>query len=145
MKMAFKLASGLLLALALLYASSINQTGVVARSDVTNQSTSQSAVTLLTSPPVGTYELHYYADVSTLCTTGQNELLFTFNWSDATAARALTSGVLEMPSASTTGLFLSGVIPMYVGSGNLTYSSTVTGTCATGTSTYDVHVWVKVN
>lgn len=144
MKIAFKIGCGFLLAL-VLFASSINQTGIVARSDVTAQSTSQSAVTLLTSPPVGIYELYYYADVNTLCTTGQNELSFTFNWTDATAAKALTSGVLEIPSASTTGLYLSGMIALYVGSGNVTYSSTVTGTCATGTSSYDVHVWVKVN
>lgn len=145
MKLAFKIACGLCLALVLLYASSINQTGIVAKSDVTAQSTSQSAVTLLTSPPVGIYELYYYADVNTLCTTGQNELLFTFNWTDATTARVLTSGVLEIPSASTTGQYLSGVMSIYVGSGNVTYSSTVTGTCTTGTSSYDVHVWVKVN
>lgn len=145
MKTVLRILCALGLAVVLLYASGINQTDLFATSTVTNQSTSQSTVTLATSPPVGIYHLYYYVDLNTPCTTGENEVTFSFNWTDAAEARTLTTGTFEMTSANSASEFLSGVIPMYVASGNVTYSSTVPTTCSTGTSSYDIHVWMKVN
>jgi fibronectin-binding autotransporter adhesin len=108
-------------------------------SNVTAQSSSQSTVTLATSPAAGSYAIRYYADMSTACTTGSDLVSFQFNWTDGTNARVLTTGTLTLGAAQTTGSYLSGVIPIYVGSGNVTYASTVTGACATGTSAYDIH------
>jgi hypothetical protein len=125
--------------------SSINQTDIVASSTVLNQSTSQSTVTLATAPPPGIYELYYYADLNTPCTTGANDVTFAFNSTDASLTRTLTTGAFEMTASNTATQFLSGVLPLYIASGNVTYSSTVAGTCTTGTSSYDIHVWLKVN
>jgi hypothetical protein len=109
-------------------------------SDVTGQSTSQAAVTLATTPAADKYQLNYYADASAFCTTGGNSVSFTFNWTDATGARSLTTGSLSLAAGSpTSSSYLSGLFPIQVGSGNVTYTSTVTGACATGTSTYDIH------
>ena len=112
-------------------------------SDVTAQSTSQSAVTLATAPSAGPYRLLLYADMSTACTTGSNSVTFTLNWTDGTNARVATVGPLTLVAAQATSTYVSGEIPAYVGSGNVTYSSTVTGTCATGTSKYDVHASLR--
>ena len=116
---------------------------IVGSSNVTAQSTSQSTVTLATSPTAGSYRLNYYSDMSTPCTTGSNSVSFAFNWTDGTNARLLATGSLSMPNAQSTSSYLSGVIPLQVGSGNVTYTSTVTGTCATGTSAYDIHATLE--
>jgi uncharacterized cupin superfamily protein len=108
-------------------------------SSVTGQSTSQSAVTLATAPSAGAYVLRYYADLNTPCTTGANSVSFTFNWTDAGASRSLQTGSLSMGTAQLGSSYLSGTFPLYVNSGNVTYTSTVSGTCATGTSSYDIH------
>jgi hypothetical protein len=109
-------------------------------SDVTAQSTSQSAVTLASSPAAGAYELKFYADVNTPCTTGGNSVSFVFNWTDGTSARSLQTGSLSMAQGAPAGsAYLSGVARVQVGSGNLTYTSTVSGSCASGTSSYDIH------
>ena len=112
-------------------------------SDVTAQSTSQSTVTLAT-PSAGGYRLNYYATQNATCTTGSNSVSFTFNWTDAHNARSLTTGSMTLSStqSATTG-YLSGLFPLSVGSGSVTYTSTVSGTCATGTSSYDVHVTLE--
>jgi hypothetical protein len=105
------------------------------------QSTSQSTVTILTAPGAGNYEIHFYVDISAACSTGQNSVYFTFSWTDATLARSLTTGQLQMTSTNGATSFLSGVFPLRVGSGNVSYTSTVQGTCTTGTSTYDINGW----
>ena len=116
------------------------------KSNVTGQSTSQSTVTLATAPTAGDYEIHYIANLTTPCTTGSNGVSFAWSWTDASNARTLSTGSLTLPSAQTTGAFMNGVIPIHVGSGNVTYTSTVNGTCASGTSTYDINAWmVRVN
>jgi hypothetical protein len=110
-------------------------------SDVTAQNTSQTTVTVATAPGAGFYTLHYYADVGAACTTGGNSVSFTFNWTDGTTARSLTTGTLSLAQgAPAAAAYLSGDINMWVGSGNVTYTSTVVGSCASGTSTYDMHV-----
>lgn len=110
-------------------------------SDVTGQSTSQSTVTVVASPGVGYYRMRYYANQNANCTTGSNSVSFTFNWTDSGNARSLTTGPLSLVSAQSTPVgYLSGLFDFWVSSGNVTYASTVSGACATGTSTYDVHV-----
>jgi hypothetical protein len=109
------------------------------KSDVTNQSTSQGTVTLSTSPASGLYRIHYYADQNATCTTGANSVSFTFNWTDAGNARSLTTGSLTLNSVQAVSGYLSGVFPIFVNSGNVTYTSTIAGSCATGTSSYDIH------
>ena len=112
------------------------------KSNVTGQTTSQSTVTLATSPTAGDYEIHYNADLNTPCTTGSNTVSFAFSWTDASSGRTLATGSLALTSAQSTSSFLSGIIPIHVGSGNVTYTSTVTGTCAAGTSSYDINAWM---
>lgn len=115
------------------------------KSNVTNQSASQSAVTLATAPTAGDYEIHYSMDTNTPCTTGTNSVYFTFNWT-AASARSLGTGTFQFPTAQATTSYMNGIIPIHVASGNVTYTSTVTGTCASGTSSYDLNVWmVRVN
>jgi len=115
------------------------------KSNVTNQSSNQS-VTLATAPTAGDYEIHYVVDMNTPCTTGSNSVSFSFSWTDASNARTLGTGSLNFGAAQTTASFMNGIIPLHVGSGNVAYTSTVNGTCATGTSTYDINAWmVRVN
>lgn len=114
-------------------------------SNVIAQSTSQSIVTLATAPSAGSYTLRYYADLNTPCTTGSNAVTFTFNWTDASNARLLATGTFTLAAAQSTGTYISGLLPIWVGSGNVTYTSTVSGTCATGTSSYDMHAWLEAN
>lgn len=110
-------------------------------SNVTNRSTSQTAVTIGTAPTSGVYTIKYYANLNTACSTGGNSVNFTFNWTDAGASRSLTTGNLSLatgtPAASS---YMTGLFTIFVGSGNVTYTSTISGACATGTSSYDVHV-----
>jgi hypothetical protein len=110
---------------------------------VTNQSTSQSTVTLAASPGAGDYFIHYYADLNTPCSTGSNSVSFNFGWTDASNARNAATGALTLGSSQSTSAFVSGIMPIHVGSGNLTYSSTVSGTCGSGTSSYDINAWVE--
>lgn len=113
-------------------------------SDVTAQATSQTTVTLATSPSAGPYRLMLYAALSTVCTTGSNSVTFTLNWTDASNARSLAVGPLTLSAAQAASTFLSlPDLPIYVGSGNVTYTSTVSGACATGTSKYDVHASLR--
>lgn len=118
-----------------------NGVAVAGRSTVLAQSTSQSAVTLATSPVAGEYDIHFYSNLNTPCTTGSNSVSFTFSWTDASNSRVLSTSFLAL-GTQTTGRYMSGIVPVHVGSGNVTYSSAVIGTCTSGTSTYDVDVWI---
>jgi hypothetical protein len=108
-------------------------------SNVTARSSSQTSVTLA-APGPGQYTLNYYADQNGTCTTGANSVSFTFNWTDGTNARAIATGSLTLGAtqSAVTG-YLAGLMPIYVGSGSVTYTSTVLGSCTTGTSSYDIH------
>lgn len=112
-------------------------------SNVTAQSTSQGAVTIATAPAAGSYMIRYYAAQNAVCTTGTNNVSFTFNWTDAGAARTLVTGPLTLGTAQVSSGYLSGLFPFFVNSGNVTYTSTVNGTCASGTSSYDIHASIE--
>jgi hypothetical protein len=112
-------------------------------SNVIAQSTSQAAVTLASVPTAGSYRITYYMDQDGTCTTGSNSASLTFNWTDSANARSLTTGSLTLSAAQSTASYLTGLPTIYVGSGNVTYTSSVAGTCATGTSSYDLHVTME--
>lgn len=113
-------------------------------SNVTAQSTSQSTVTMATSPTAGSYRLGYYANQNGVCTTGSNSVAFTFSWTDAGNARTLTTGSLTLNTTQLTTAYISGgPFPVFISSGNFTYTSTVTGACGTGTSSYDIHATLE--
>ena len=105
--------------------------------------TANQNVTLATAPTAGTYHLIYYTSLNTPCTTGSNSTSFTFGWTDSNSARTLITGPLSMGSAQSTSSYVSGDFNLYVGSGNITYTSTISGTCSTGTSSYDIHVTLE--
>ena len=112
-------------------------------SDLTGQTATHAAVTLATAPPIGPYRVLVYMDMSTACTTGSNSVSVVVNWTDGTNARAATVGPLTLTTAQTTSTYVSGEVSIYIGSGNVTYTPTMTGTCATGTSAYDVHASLR--
>ncbi len=103
-------------------------------------STSQSTVTLASAPTAGSYRLNYYVDQNEVCASGSNNVALGFNWTDGSNARVLNTSNLSLGSAQSAAGYLSGTLPIWVGSGNVTYSSTISGSCSTGTSTYDVHL-----
>jgi len=107
-------------------------------SNISAQTASQSSVTLATPGP-GEYTLNYYADQNATCTTGSNSVSFTISWTDGANARTITTGSLTLGTAQSTAGYLAGLLPIYVGSGSVTYLSTISGTCTTGTSSYDLH------
>lgn len=109
-------------------------------SNVTAQPASQSAVTLASAPTAGSYRLIYYLDENGTCTSGSNSVSLTFNWTDGSNARVLGTASLSLGSSQSTLGYLAGTLPIYVGSGNVTYSSALVGTCATGSSSFDAHV-----
>jgi hypothetical protein len=118
---------------------------IMAASNVTSQSTSQTSVTLASSPAAGFYHLQYYANQNAVCTTGSNTVTFTWNWTDSGNARSLTTGFLPLAATQSATLgYLSGGFDFWITSGNVTYTSSVPTTCATGTSTYDVHATLAV-
>ena len=109
-------------------------------SNVIAQAVSQAAATLASGPSAGTYRLTYYLDQNGTCTSGSNAVSLTFNWTDGSNARALTTASLNLGSTQSTAGYLSGTLPIYVGSGNVTTSSTVSGSCASGGSSFDFHL-----
>ena len=109
-------------------------------SNLTALSTSQGAVTLAPAPAAGSYRVTYYIDQNSTCTTGSNSVSLTFNWMDGSNARLLNISSLSLGSTQMPDGYGSGTVPIYVGNGDVTYTSTVAGSCTTGTSSYDVHV-----
>jgi len=109
-------------------------------SNLTAQSASQGTVTLASGVTAGSYRVTYYLDQNGTCSTGSDSVAVSFNWTDGTNARVLTTASLTLGSTQSTGSYVSGTLPIYVGSGNVTYSAPVTGSCTTGISTWDLHV-----
>lgn len=119
---------------------------IVGTSDVLNQSTSQGSTTLVASASgTGVYRISYYTDQNVTCTTGSNVVFFSFQWTDVTHSRTISSLSLTLTSAQSANLgSIQGVIPIYVENAtSITYTSTVSGSCTSGTSSYDVHVVVE--
>lgn len=114
---------------------------IVALSALANSSAT-SLVTLATAPAAGAYELHYTIDLHTPCTTGTAQLGVTFSWT-ANSARTEVLGDASLPSTQTpTAGWLSGTLPIYVVSGNVTYTPSLDQACATGTPSWDGAIWL---
>lgn len=109
-------------------------------SNVTALSASQGAVTLASGITAGSYRVSYYVDQNGTCATGSDTVSLSFNWTDASSARVLNTSSLTLGSAQSTAGYLAGTLPLYAGSGSVTYSAAVAGSCGSGTSSYDIHV-----
>jgi hypothetical protein len=116
-------------------------TGWVANSIA--QSTTQAATILAAAPSAGSYRVTYYMDQNATCSSGSNTVSLSVNWTDGSNARVLTTSNLTLGSTQSTLGYLSGTLPIYIGSGNLTYSSTVIGSCTSGASSFDLHLSVE--
>jgi hypothetical protein len=122
-------------------------TSSVGDSDVVGQTASQGTVNLVTSiAPAQKFRISYYLDQNTLCTTGSNSVLLTFSWTDGSQARTANSISLTLGSTASPSVgSVQGVIPVFAAASSvITYTSTVTGSCATGgPSSYDAHISVE--
>jgi hypothetical protein len=115
---------------------------VVGWQSVLTNSSATSPVTLATAPAAGDYEIHFGLDLHTTCTTGTGELQLTFGFT-GNAARTVNSGGWPLTSTQTAlGGTFSGVLPIHVVSGNVTYTPTLTTACTTGTATWDGDIWM---
>jgi hypothetical protein len=119
----------------------------VGDSDVLGQTASQSTVNLVgTVPTSGKYRVSYYATQHAVCASGSVSVSFTFTWVDSNATRTAQSVGLTMGSSQSASQgAIEGVIPIYaVASSSVTYTSTVTGSCASGgPASYDAHISVE--
>jgi len=114
--------------------------GIVAADHKTAQTASIGTVTLLTGPAAGMYEIRFYGDQNANAASGSCAVSYTFNWTDASNARQEQTGNLVLATSQSTSSFLTGLQPIWVGSGNVTYITTLSGTCPSGS--YDSHVQV---
>lgn len=119
---------------------------VLAVSDVTAQSASQTTVNLLASTSAaGHYLVRLYVDQNALCTTGTGSVFATISWTDATHAHTAQTVPLTLANTaiSTTAGFIDAAIPLWsAASSAISYTTTYAG-CATGTGTYDLHAEVE--
>lgn len=119
----------------------------VGDSDVTGQTASQGAVNLVgTVPATAKYRVSYYANQAAVCGSGTVTVLFTFNWVDPRSARSVSSVVLTIgPAQAPITGSIQGAIPIEaLASTAITYTSTLTGSCATGgPASYDAHIAVE--
>lgn len=120
--------------------------GSAGDSDMTGQTASQATVNLVgTVSSTGKYRISYYADQNALCSTGSVSVLFTFNWTDGSHARSVKSIALTLGTAQAASSSIQGVIPAFAAASSaITYTSTVSGSCATGgPASYDAHISVE--
>jgi hypothetical protein len=113
---------------------------------VLTNSSATSLVTLATSPTAGDYEIHYDLDLHTPCSSGTGGVYFVFGFT-GNSARTINTGVWPLTATQTAlGGAVSGVLPIHVASGNVTYTPTMNPVCPTGTATWDGDIWmVRVN
>jgi len=114
---------------------------IIGWQSVLTNSSATSLVTLATAPGAGDYEIHFNLDMHTACTTGTGQLALAFAWA-GNSSRTLQTGGMTLASSQGTNSFISGVQPIHVVSGNVTYTPTLVTACATGTATWDGDVYV---
>ena len=118
---------------------------VLATSDVTGQSASQSTVDLIASTgAAGQYMVRIYADQNALCTTGTGQVYATVNWTDATHAHSAQTISLPLITSAVSAPYgyIDAAIPLWAASATaITYTTTYTA-CTTGTGSYDLHAEV---
>jgi hypothetical protein len=108
---------------------------IIGWQSVLSNSSATSLVTLATAPGAGDYVITYSLDLHTACTTGSETVSLAFGWTGG-AARTLTTGNWTVTNAQTAGSYLTGIQPIHVVSGNVTFTPAASG-CATGTATWD--------
>lgn len=101
-----------------------------------SNSSATSLVTLASSPGAGDYEIHYSLDLHTPCTTGTGALTIAFGWT-GNASRTFTTNSWALTSTQGASVPFSGVLPIHVVSGNVTFTPTLGTACGTGTATWD--------
>lgn len=117
-------------------------TPILGWQSVLTNSSATSLVTLATAPTAGDYELHYSLDLHTACTTGTANVTLAFGWT-ANSARTETTGGWPITAAQTTSSFFSGVQPIHVVSGNVTFTPAIVTSCTTGSATWDGLIWME--
>jgi hypothetical protein len=116
-------------------------------SDLTNQTASLTATTLVAAAPqTGKYRISYYADQNALCASGAESVQFNFQWTDGAHARNVNTVALVLPSSQSANLgSIQGMVPIFAAVGtSITFTSTTYGACSTGgPASYDVHISVE--
>ncbi len=104
---------------------------VIAVSDVTGQTSSQSTVALVSSASKsGNYMIRWYADVSTPCSlTAGGNVMFTFVWKDASVTRNFVSPPLNATISNGVGNYISATVPLRGLQSEFTHSSNYTVAC----------------
>lgn len=122
----------------------IGTASVVGVTDITNQTGNNSGNIVASTAVAGHYEIRYYADVATPCTTGSTTWTFTFSWTDASTTTRTTPNItLTISTAQTSSAYVNGVLPIYAGSGTaISYSETHSALCGSGTPKFDLHAEV---
>ena len=112
---------------------------------VLTSSSATTAVTLISSVTAGDYEIHYGLDLNTPCAIGTAVLQLTFGYT-GNAARTITTGGWPIGTTNSVTSAFSGILPIHVLSGAVTYTPTLVTPCTTGTATWDGNVYVtRVN
>lgn len=119
---------------------------VLAVSDVTAQTASQTTVNLIASTgAAGHYLVRIYLDQNALCTTGSGSVYATIGWTDASHARQALTVPLTLANTtnSTTAGFIDAAVPLWSATASAISYTTTYGACATGTGSYDLHAEVE--
>ena len=111
--------------------------GLVAIHDavsLTGQTANIAATNFTNAGTAGVYRISYYLlDTTNDVTAGT--LTVTIAWNDGTAAQTITSASINLAVAAS---FTQGTIYVRLGSGNITYASTITGIF--GTAQYSLYM-----
>lgn len=119
---------------------------VLAVSDVTAQTASQTTVNLIASTgAAGHYVVHLYLDQNALCTTGTGSVYATVSWTDATHAHSAQTVPLALANTaiSSTNGYVDAIIPLWAANATAISYTTTYSACATGTASYDLHATVE--
>jgi hypothetical protein len=120
----------------------IGMATVIGVADATGINNTTSAVTIATPTASGHYEIRYYADASTVCTSGSSTWSITLNWQDVSAARSVTSATFSIGTSQAVGSFTSGSYPIYAAASNaITITATRNSSCS-AVAKIDVHAEV---
>jgi hypothetical protein len=108
----------------------------------TNQSASIVSTGLFTPGAVEQVRVNYYLDEKTPCTTASaGGVSLTLTWTDQTLARSFTSATLSADTSGVASDYIQGSVVIYSTSSQaISYSTTYTATCGTGTFAYDLHL-----
>ena len=107
---------------------------IVDNVELTAQTANITATNFSNAGTAGLYRINYYL-LDTTADVTAGTLTVTIAWNDGTSAQTLTSASVNLATA---GSFTQGVIYVRLGSGNVTYATTVTGIF--GTAQYSLYM-----